>query len=288
MSLSGLCMTVLASNGHCHLNTKGVVCDSQGTLSVPFEVPNPFPFQTISDEDSEDGEPVLARKGKKTKVILSSDEEEEEELEDDEAEWEEDEDAEDAEEDESEQDEPIDPPQSRIAMPVPEVAPPQNQKVYMPSSSSAPANNAPKKFNKPPVPVPIPKDPMPWELPYDPPRGAKSTLPAPGSSKTKLPAKEDDQGEFFEVPSPNTDPNWFIPQQSLKSAAEVQSEWTEIIQSLKNDASEIGPIDEEDQIVEGFADGIRLKPWQVQGRFWMKDREEGKKRGGILADDVSP
>jgi SNF2 family DNA or RNA helicase len=39
--------------------------------------------------------------------------------------------------------------------------------------------------------------------------------------------------------------------------------------------------------VPGFADGIRLKPWQVQGRFWMKDREEDKKRGGILADDVS-
>jgi hypothetical protein len=74
----------------------------------------------------------------------------------------------------------------------------------------------------------------------------------------------------------------------LKSAAEVQAEWTEIIQSLKNDASEIGPIDEEDRIVSGFADGIRLKPWQVQGRLWMKAREEGKKRGGILADDVSP
>ena len=179
------------------------------------------------------------------------------------------------------------PPQSRIAMPVPEVAPPQNQKVYMPASSSAPPNKALKMLNKPPVPVPIPKDPMPWELPYDPPRAAQSALPAPGPSKTKLLAEEDDQGEFFEVPAPNTDPNWFIPQQSLKSAAEVQAEWSEIIQSLKNDASEIGPIDEEDQIVEGFADGIRLKPWQVQGRFWMKEREEGKKRGGILADDVS-
>jgi len=128
---------------------------------------------------------------------------------------------------------------------------------------------------------------MPWELIYDPPRGAQSTSSAPGPSTTKLPAKEDDQGEIFDVPAPNTDPNWFIPQQSLKSAAEVQAEWTEIIQSLKNDASEIGPINEEDQIVPGLADGIRLKPWQVQGRFWMTDREQDKKRGGILADDVS-
>jgi len=139
----------------------------------------------------------------------------------------------------------------------------------------------------PPVPVPVPKNPMPWELPYDPPRNTQSFPLASGSSKSKLPAKEDDQGEFFEVPGPNTDTNWFIPQQPLKSTAEVQSEWTEIIQSLKNDASEIGPIEEEDQIVPGFADGIRLKPWQVQGRVWMESREEDKKRGGILADDVS-
>jgi len=176
-----------------------------------------------------------------------------------------------------------DPPRGSIAMPVPDVAPPRNQKVYMPPAGSAPSN----ALNKPAVLVPIPKDPMPWELPYDPSRNTQVLLPASVSSTSKHPAKEDDQGEFFEVPAPNTDPNWFIPQQPLKSAAEVQSEWTEIIQSLKNDASELGPVDEEDQIVSGFADGIRLKPWQVQGRAWMKAREEEKKRGGILADDVS-
>ena len=168
-------------------------------------------------------------------------------------------------------------------MPVPEVAPPQNQKVYI-----RPSGNALGALNKPPIPVPIPKDPMPWELPYDPPRNAHSSPPASDTPTSRLPAKEDDQGEFFEVPALNNDANWFIQQQPLKSAAEVQAEWTEIIQSLKNDASEIGPIEEEDQHVPGFADGIRLKPWQVQGRYWMKAREEGKKRGGILADDVSP
>lgn len=128
---------------------------------------------------------------------------------------------------------------------------------------------------------------MPWELPDDPPRDTQSFSPAPGASTSKPSAKGDEQGEFFE-PTPTTDTNWFIQQQPLKSAAEVQSEWTDIIQSLKNDAGDIGPINEEDQIVQGFADGIRLKPWQVQGRFWMKSREEDKKRGGILADDVSP
>jgi hypothetical protein len=73
-----------------------------------------FPFQTISDAESEDSQPVLARKGKKTKVVLSSDEEEEgepeddeeedDEPEDDEAEWE---GEEDEGEYESERDEPL-------------------------------------------------------------------------------------------------------------------------------------------------------------------------------------
>jgi hypothetical protein len=168
-------------------------------------------------------------------------------------------------------------------MPVAEVAPPQNQKAHIPAAWSSLPKKALEIVHKPPVPAPIPKDPMPWK--FIPPPKAQSSLPAPGPSTA---AKEEEQGEFFDVPALNTDPNWFIPQQPLKNAEEVQSEWTEIIQSLKNDASEFGPIDEKDQYVLGFADGIRLKHWQVQGRFWMKDREEGKKRGGILADDVSP
>jgi hypothetical protein len=115
-------------------------------------------------------------------------------------------------------------------MPVPEVAP-QNQKVYIPPAGPPPSNIL---LNKPPVPVPIPKDPMPWELPYDPPRNTQSFPPASRLiHDLNFRMKEDDQGEFFEVPAPNTDTNWFIQQQSLKSAAEVQAEWTEIIQSLK-------------------------------------------------------
>ena len=43
---------------------------------------------------------------------------------------------------------------------------------------------------------------------------------------------------------------------------------------------------EEDAIVPGFREGIRLLPHQIVGRAWMKDRETGKKAGGILADDM--
>ncbi|KAI8972436.1 SNF2 family N-terminal domain-containing protein [Trametes punicea] len=43
---------------------------------------------------------------------------------------------------------------------------------------------------------------------------------------------------------------------------------------------------EEDTIVEGFRDEIRLLPHQVKSRIWMAERETGKKTGGILADDM--
>jgi SNF2 family DNA or RNA helicase len=38
--------------------------------------------------------------------------------------------------------------------------------------------------------------------------------------------------------------------------------------------------------VNGFRDDILLLPHQVLGRAWMADREDGKKLGGILADDM--
>lgn len=37
-------------------------------------------------------------------------------------------------------------------------------------------------------------------------------------------------------------------------------------------------------IVDGFADGMRLMPHQVRGVRWMRERETGRKYGGILAD----
>lgn len=47
-------------------------------------------------------------------------------------------------------------------------------------------------------------------------------------------------------------------------------------------------IDAEDAIVPGLKDGFRLLPHQIQGRNWMRGREDikGKRYGGILADDM--
>lgn len=41
-----------------------------------------------------------------------------------------------------------------------------------------------------------------------------------------------------------------------------------------------------DDVIEGFAKGIRLMPHQVRGTKWMKGRESGRKYGGILADVI--
>jgi len=45
-------------------------------------------------------------------------------------------------------------------------------------------------------------------------------------------------------------------------------------------------IEQGSDTVPGFAQGIRLLPHQVSARAWMRDREEGTKAGGILADDM--
>lgn len=49
-------------------------------------------------------------------------------------------------------------------------------------------------------------------------------------------------------------------------------------------AIDITNVDMKDAVVDGFDDNFRLMPHQIQGRAWMKERETGKKAGGILAD----
>ena len=52
-------------------------------------------------------------------------------------------------------------------------------------------------------------------------------------------------------------------------------------------ATDLEGVDMKDATVDGFRDEITLMPHQIQGRAWMRERETGKKCGGILADDVS-
>jgi SNF2 family DNA or RNA helicase len=69
---------------------------------------------------------------------------------------------------------------------------------------------------------------------------------------------------------------------------EIIGDWDELITDIKATAEEVAEdYNEEDTIVPGFDEKIKLRPWQVQGRHWMLARETEGKRGGILADDVS-
>ena len=45
-----------------------------------------------------------------------------------------------------------------------------------------------------------------------------------------------------------------------------------------------GGFEDGDDVIEGFAKGVRLMPHQVRGVKWMRGRETGRKYGGILAD----
>jgi len=69
------------------------------------------------------------------------------------------------------------------------------------------------------------------------------------------------------------------------SAAEAEKALRQLVEDSHND-NEDDEVDMDQAIVEGFRDGIALLPHQVLGRIWMRDRETGKKTGGILADDM--
>lgn len=76
-------------------------------------------------------------------------------------------------------------------------------------------------------------------------------------------------------------PEWEMP----KSATEVEQEMHNLLAGVAAH-EEMTTVDMTQAIVPGLADGVVLKPHQVISRQWMREREEGKKRGGILADDM--
>ncbi|TDL20620.1 hypothetical protein BD410DRAFT_725354 [Rickenella mellea] len=70
-----------------------------------------------------------------------------------------------------------------------------------------------------------------------------------------------------------------------KSAADAEKDLKDLLQDSMNDVAFEG-VDMSLAHVQGFREGITLMPHQIVGRVWMKDRETGKKNGGILADDM--
>ena len=86
-------------------------------------------------------------------------------------------------------------------------------------------------------------------------------------------------GYQMPVPEPY-DPSDFMSQREAEKA----------LRELMSGAIEAEPVEisDEDTIVPGFSPDFKLLPHQVQGRNWMKSREDipNKRYGGILADDM--
>jgi hypothetical protein len=135
---------------------------------------------------------------------------------------------------------------------------------------------------RPSYPAPMPAAPqmqMPVPQPYvhptanayaPPGRDPYPAMPIPSPSATPQNGDEFNLGKIA-----------FDPMERRKTTDEAQKQLMDLVESAYGDDT---PIDMSLAEVEGFADGWTLKPHQVQARVWMKERESGKKVGGILGD----
>ena len=124
----------------------------------------------------------------------------------------------------------------------------------------------------------------------------------PGAYPPQIPHPTVPVGNAIHIPSnrdielvkrPETNPTWetFNIQEEANlydprtSAAEAEKALRQLVEDSHNDNGN-DEVDMDQAIVDGFRDGVTLLPHQVLGRIWMKERETGKKMGGILADDM--
>ncbi|KAG2749716.1 hypothetical protein P692DRAFT_20833145 [Suillus brevipes Sb2] len=115
--------------------------------------------------------------------------------------------------------------------------------------------------------------------------------PAPPLQRTQVPAPIHIPSNRDILPGPSNlnltvdAPNQAYIYEPRMSATETEKALRALVEDSLTPDDDI-EIDMEEAIVEGFQDGITLLPHQVLGRAWMRDKETGKKRGGILADDM--
>lgn len=142
-------------------------------------------------------------------------------------------------------------------------------KPYHPGSSANIANNLPaiKQVGKV-VPIPIPTQPPQYS--------ASSSQPSLPNSSSIVSGVADDEGESFDVPQTEE-------YEQKTTSEEALNAMKDLLGGAVNSV-DLSKVNLEDAVVDGFIDSFRLLPHQVQGRAWMRERESGKKAGGILAD----
>ncbi|BEJ17181.1 hypothetical protein CspHIS471_0605820 [Cutaneotrichosporon sp. HIS471] len=114
-----------------------------------------------------------------------------------------------------------------------------------------------------------------WPL-YALPEAAAKPKPLPPTPSS------DDEGEDREDFDLN---NVQLTAEDYERHHDADEEMRELLAGAVGDGED-DPGKEGDDIVEGFAKDIKLMPHQVRGVRWMRERESGRKRGGILADDM--
>ncbi|WVQ97656.1 hypothetical protein IAU59_004770 [Kwoniella sp. CBS 9459] len=108
-------------------------------------------------------------------------------------------------------------------------------------------------------------------------------VPAP-VSKPKPKEEDDVQREEF-----NIDAAPITAEDYQRFTGDAEKHMQELLSGAigegEGDMGDDGAQEGED-LVDGFAQGIKLMPHQVRGVKWMRNRESGRKYGGILADDM--
>jgi hypothetical protein len=123
--------------------------------------------------------------------------------------------------------------------------------------------------------VPKSAAPMPSSAPK---KATPIGAPVPGARKPDIPVASDD--DYEENLSAHVQEGY----DPKKTSDEATKDIHEFLAGALN--SDDTQIDMTRARVKGLSESIVLKPHQVLSRDWMREREEGKKAGGILADDM--
>lgn len=127
------------------------------------------------------------------------------------------------------------------------------------------ANAAKASWGAAPIPIGVPRNPPPPKRP---------------GQVIEIPDDSDGEAEKLDVPEFRDEINEVI------SPADADKALRDLMSGAIAEDEVV--IDEDDAIVDGFKEGFTLLPHQIQGRHWMKSREDvkAKRFGGILADDM--